>query len=221
MNMLKLKSVGTKMTISKKFSVFIIFFMVSHSMFAQYELGKYHIMQYRANVRMEPTRNSDVIAILSLHDEIEILENSDFYEEINGVMSFWFKIKYGNIIGYTFGGNIAYKTFITDIDNNGIKDYFYVRYSSYNSIYPLNDDIVIYINNERINITTLKTIAHNIYYHRFDECDFFKGSNGNGAINYVIIVFKSDGGDHGKWRRYYFQVTMYGRIEYIGNGGPW
>jgi hypothetical protein len=170
-----------------------------------YHLGKYHIIQYRANVRSEPTRNSDVIAVLSLNDEIEILENSLIEERINDAMSYWYKIKYGNIIGYTFGGNIAYESFVTDIDKNGINDYFYFRYSWWSGIFKPLTDIVIYINNQRISTNIIAYHAHDV-----DSCEFIEEDG------YVFITLGlTDRGDHYGTFKYYFKVTSDGRIEYL------
>jgi hypothetical protein len=169
-------------------------------------------MQYRANVRKEPTRNSDVVAVLSLHDEIEILENSGIAEKINDVVSFWYKIKCGNIIGYTYGGNIAYKTFVTDIDRNGINDYFYYRHSwrGHIIINPHNDDLVIYINNQKISSTILKTVYRDDLYFSISFCRFTERDG------YVAIELETWGHDHYGGVHYYFKVTPDGRIEYIG-----
>jgi hypothetical protein len=177
-----------------------------------YELGTYHIMQYRANVRMEPTRSSDVVAVLSFHDEIEILENSLIAERINGVRSFWYKIKYGNIIGYTFGGNIAIETFVTDIDNNGINDYFYFRYSfiAENRVNPPLGDVVIYINNQGISTTVLKTTRVR-YGGVYQKCKFTEREG------YVLINLLQSGGDNFSDYINYFKITSDGIITYIGN----
>jgi hypothetical protein len=142
-----------------------LFLIGSVSTFAQYQFKigqKYHIFQYRANIREKPDINSDVLAILSIHDEVIILENSQKCEKINDVWGYWYKIKYGNIIGYTFGGNLAIQTIITDIDGNGINDYISYRLSSsYNgtSYGHLNNinDIKIYINNKRVSTEKLNT----------------------------------------------------------------
>jgi hypothetical protein len=42
-------------------------------------------------VRSEPSINGNVIAILSLNDEIEIVDDSVVDEEINGINGFWLK----------------------------------------------------------------------------------------------------------------------------------
>jgi hypothetical protein len=204
------------MTINTKTSVLLIFLTVSVNAFAQYNsydyslgkynaLGKYNILQYRANVRIEPTRNSDVISILNLHDEIEILENSRIEEKINDVWSFWYKIKYGNIIGYTFGGNIAIQTFLTDIDKNGINDYFYCRISSnaygvesWSHIRP-NTDIIIYINNKRIRTNTLPN--SNAEFFVFKEEAGYVFLNLHYSDSRIIDSYK---------------ISSNGRIEYIG-----
>jgi hypothetical protein len=217
------------MTFTRKMSLLIIFLIISLNVFAQdvdwywyypYPLGKYHIIQYRANVRMEPTRNSDVIAILSFYDEIEILENSRIQEEINDVWGFWYKIKYGNIIGYTFGGNIAYETIVTDIDKNGINDYFCYRFSRSKVpgfAFPYLDtysDIIIYINNQRIGTTNLIT---DLNVHRFEECHFSTEIDETG-IKYVILELVYYGRDDSGFV-YFFRVKPDGKIEPIyGNG---
>jgi hypothetical protein len=166
-----------------------------------YGLGKYHILQYRANIRTEPSRNSDAVAILQFHAEVEILESSWIAEKINNVWGLWYKIKYGDIIGYTFGGNIAEHTFVTDIDKNGINDYFYYRYSSYLTINP-ETDIIIYINNQRINTSALG--KYEWMWAEFIEND-----------DHVRVVLSEEGGDTGGWKSY--KVTPDGKIEYLTN----
>jgi hypothetical protein len=219
------------MVIYEKISVFIVFLFISINVFAQeddwqwsypYDLGKYHIIQYRANVRMEPTRNSNVIAILTFYDEIEIIENSLIQEKINDVWGFWYKIKYGNIIGYTFGGNIAYETFVTDIDKNGIQDYFCYRFSTTRSPWHampyLNtySDIIIYINNQRIGTYNLVTDRN---VHQFEECNFSTEIDETG-IKYVIIELIYSGRDDSGYV-YFLKVKSDGKIEPVygkGNG---
>jgi hypothetical protein len=214
----KLKIRRFKMINYNKLLVVIVFLLIfTGNLFAQrpdytYELGKYNILQYRANVRTEPTRNSNVIAILSLHDEIEIIENSWIEEEINNVNGYWYKIKYGNIVGYTFGGNIAARKLITDIDNNGINDYFYFRFSGrlyggdWGEVKP-GTDVIIYINNEIIgtNVLSIKEGKRSPYeYCEFGEYD-----------GYVLIglIFPER---HQSEDKDVFRVTANGRIEYIG-----
>jgi hypothetical protein len=172
----------------------------------QYELGKYHLSQYRANIRTEPSRDGDVLALLHLNDEVEILENSWMAEKINDVWGLWYKIIYGDIVGYTFGGNIAEHTFVTDIDKNGINDYFYCRESSSNGI-RAETDIIIYINNQRINTSALAG-EYNWMWVRFEEKD-----------DYVLMVLSSEGGDTGSWQGY--KVTPDGRIEKLDDDDWW
>jgi hypothetical protein len=194
----------------------------------QFEIGgKYRILQYRANVRNEPNRNGGVIAILSLNDEIEILENTWNRERINNVWGYWFKIKYGNIIGYTFGGNIAVKSLITDIDNNGIIDCFHFRYSNPFSVeyreFDSYIDVIIYINNQRINTNMLdsyffndfyptlpyKTVrgASNEYDHYFEYCEFIQNDNN------VLIELVRYGRDDYIWKTVY-RIGSGGNIDF-------
>lgn len=192
------------MVIFRKILLLFIIELIPSGLFASswfFEIGsKYHILQYRANVRIEPTRNSEIVAILSLNDAIEIIEESNIVETINGITAYWYKIKYGNITGYTFGGNIAIKTLITDIDNNGINDYFHFRktlirinVSPYGREWKFSDinahtDIIIYINNQRINTNMMykysfdshnrKSFLTRTNEHLFDWCEFIKENNG-------------------------------------------
>jgi hypothetical protein len=176
-----------------------------------FELGKYHILQYRANVRSSPGLNSSVIAILRLHDEIEIIENTFIEEFINNEWGFWYKIKYGNITGYTFGGNIAFGALETDIDKNGIKDYFYFRYSAgfgWGYIEP-SKDVFIYINGQRVN-TNILSDTERSFNKPFDWC-IFEEHDG-----YVLIGLNQYG-RHDYVYQHVFKVTPDGNIEYLYN----
>jgi hypothetical protein len=191
----------------------------------KYEIGKkYYILQYRANVRNGPSRNNEVIAILSLNDEIEILENTLTLEKINNVWSYWYKIKCGNIIGYTFGGNIAIESLI--IDNNGIIDSFHFRSSSPVRWldFDAHHDIYIYINNQRINTGMLyryrfnrfnPSLPYKFYQpilngfdHYFHNCKFIKNND------YILIELINYGKDNYIWKTVY-RVDNSGRIDFL------
>jgi hypothetical protein len=179
-----------------------------------FELGTYHILQYRANVRTEPSRNSEAIAVLSLNDEIEVLENTFFEEKINDVWGYWYKVKYGNITGYTFGGNIALETFVTDIDKNGIKDYFYFRFSknpdsSWSYIEP-GKDVIIYINGQRINTNVLSESKGKLDSVPFEWCTFEEDDG-------CVLIGLTQYGRHQYEYISIFKVTPDGKIEYMRN----
>jgi hypothetical protein len=177
-----------------------------------FEPNKYYIFQYRANIRKEPDRNSDVIAILNLHDEIEISENSWIEERINNLWGYWYKIKYGNITGYIFGGNIAYRALVTDIDKSGTKDYFYYRYSNgeYGHIINPLTDILIYINNQRISTNVLNTADRYLGDRPFERCIFEEGDDD-------VLIGLSQEGRHGYEYMHIFKVTSDGGIEFVSN----
>jgi hypothetical protein len=203
--------------------------------------GKYNIMQYRANVRKEPNINSDVIAILSVHDEIEIMENTFVEEEINNFVAFWYKIKYRNIVGYTFGGNIAAVKLIVDIDNNYINDYFYfrcykyrddnfIRFATYDRLIT-NRDIMIYMNNDT-RLGTNELIFQNFNYgHEYSQYFYY----GNQYSHYLTDRCQFiNNGNHvliklSRWVLRHEDVVIYkvnsnGLIEYLRRyvvGDPW
>ena len=182
----------------------------------EFELGTYHILEYGANVRTEPNRNSEVIAVLNIHDKVEILENTFYEEKINNVWGYWYKIKYGNILGYTFGGNIAYEALAADIDKNGVKDYFYYRFSrdSGKNYYPFiepDKDVIIYINDKRINTNVLSKTERYLGNERcFESCKLEEGDG-------YILIGLSQEGRHGYEYLHIFKVTPDGRIEFVTN----
>jgi Leucine-rich repeat (LRR) protein len=178
----------------------------------EFKSGTYRILQYRANVRAEPNRNSKSITVLNLHDEVEIVENTFVEEKINNIWGFWYKIKCGNITGYTFGGNIAYSSLVTDIDKNGINDYFYWRFSrgEYSGVINPLTDIIIYINNQRINTDVINTTEGSLLSRPYEWCILEEGDDD------VLIGFVQ----YGRHQYEYitiFKVNPNGKIEYLQN----
>jgi hypothetical protein len=142
---------------------------------------KYHVFQYRANIRAEPNRDGKVLAVLNFGDQVEILENTDIDEEINDVWGYWYKVKYGRITGYTFGGNLAVEMVIADIDKNGVNDYVCYRFSAqWNSRVYVPTDVKIIINNNAVSIQEL-TVRHE---GRILGCELIVRNN------YIIIMLK-------------------------------
>jgi len=115
--------------------------------------GFYYMLDYPVNIRSQPNLQSTVIGRLALHDRIEILENTDISQRINGMWAYWYRIRHNNQEGYIWGGFIAMETFIFDIDGNGQDDFFQVRITQLgNTIHLLHPptDIFIYINGRRV-----------------------------------------------------------------------
>jgi hypothetical protein len=169
----------------KRLFVTIILFCISLEFsFAQVGMwivpgNEYYILQYRANVRKNPSLESPVVAILFLGNIVEVLERAKG-DRINNYYEAWYKIKYGKIIGYVFGGNLAHERLITDIDNNGIKDFFSYRSRGYYySGQDVHRDIFIYINNQRLNTSKLNTYSsdYKISEPDFGWCEFEEQSN--------------------------------------------
>ena len=118
--------------------------------------GQYYILDYPINIRSQPNLNGEILGKLNLHDKIEVLEKTNNIQNINDVEAYWYKIKFNEVLGYIFGGYIAANKFIFDIDQNGVDDYLYFRFSKtipsntylgFTSIIDSFTDIFIYINN--------------------------------------------------------------------------
>jgi hypothetical protein len=169
------------------------------------ETQKYRILQYRANVRSEPTTKSETVAILNLNAEVEILENTWISERINGVWAYWYKIAIGNTIGYIFGGNLAINTLITDIDKNGINDYFHFRTSG-QTVNP-HTDVIIYINNQRISTNVLGS-EPDLVGKYCETCNVWES---DGYVQIWLYRELSDRGGYGGT----YKVMPDGKIESI------
>lgn len=177
----------------------------------EYQEGKYNILQNNVSIFYEPSIYGNTLGLLSLHDEVEILENSLIAEKINNIWGYWYKIKHKNTIGYIFGGNIAANTFAIDFDKNGIKDYFYYRFSSTggggkinpNTVIP-NTDIMIYINNKKIELS----VPTKEDYYNWVKFEEYENS---------ILMGLSQEGRHGFEYMQIFKVTPDGKIEYLND----
>jgi len=171
------------------------------------ELGKYRVLKDKVDVRTGATEKYDIIAILNLHDEIEITENSWIAEKIDNVWGYWYKINHGNINGYIFGGYISIKTFIIDIDKNGINDYFYYR-KHYDRYFDPVNDVLIYINNKKISTNIMDNKEEYFADNNFNGECIFEEKNG-----YVLVIF--DGGGRDIEYEYKYKILPNGNIEYL------
>jgi hypothetical protein len=188
---------------------------------------KYKILHYRANVRIEPSINSDIIAILSLDDEVEILEYSNVDEEINGVQGLWIKIKHGNIIGYTFSGNIAIRSLRTRLavvnENDYYNDTDYIMVSlhyrcskfhsdngfSYWSFENnMGNELFVYINDQRINTNNMNLMPSPLDYIEFEY--------GYASVLINLVRRSREGVS-----KYIYRLSNNGIIEFIGAFGDW
>jgi hypothetical protein len=184
------------------------------------ENGKYYILDFNIDIRNQPSLNGEVIGQLQLNDEIEIIENMRNALLINGVLQYWYKIVFGNIEGYIWGGNIAVKPyhgyFVYDINENGENDYFYYRISyeaSYNTseeyyqyfevIMP--NDIYIYINNSRISTSIFHKI-YNEYDGGWHVCSFYYKVKENIVMLCLANMF----------HELYFEIDSDGIITFLG-----
>jgi hypothetical protein len=217
----------------------LFFFSVACSLFAQevhtarvvggplwFQVGEeYRILQYRANVRAEPSIDSKSVAILSLNDKIEILEYSEVQEVINGTHGFWIKIKCGNITGYTFSGNIAMASFITELAIIDDNDYWstkdrvpvslHFRKSRfwddiylpgyYFDIDNMGNELFFYINGQRINTNTLRL---------FTNIDHIKFEGGRSSILIHFFYYTRE-----VTEKFTYRLSYTGVIDFLDNYG--
>jgi len=184
----------------KKIILFIILLMsFSDVLFSQsfrFRPGFYYVLADRLNVRSEPNLSGSVIGQLRVNSRIEILAHVFNEQIINDVSAYWYRIRFNNTYGFVWGGFIAAETFVFDIDNNGINDYFHYRISGLcyfgRPVINGHSDVFIYINNELIpiNFGVYYKIFNNIVYnHMWQSCRISEGKNSRFDWNGVIIYF--------------------------------
>ena len=201
------------------------------------ENGMYFILEFNVSIRDQPNLNGEIIGQLNLNDEIEVIENMRHALLFNEVLQYWYKIKFKDIIGYIWGGSIAfrdsdinYSIINFDIDKNGINDYFFYRiayeesyqssevyYHFFNVVTP--DDIFIYINNERINNQEFINKYTNDVKKYWNIC-FFRNENwasyDKEAANVGAVELDIGNGAAGD----IFWIYPNGRIEFISHYRP-
>jgi hypothetical protein len=160
-----------------------------------------------------PSVNSKKIGNLNIHDKVIIIEDVHNQQEINDTMSCWYKIKYNNLTGYIFGGNISNDTFIYDLDNNGINDYFQYRISRAAANWHIDTrkDIIIYINNKKIMTNNLNAGLNEYGYMLcdFNFCSFE-------LIDNEVIITLTNGGPSSV-EDYIFSINGSGNILFINH----
>ncbi|TGL37640.1 SH3 domain-containing protein [Leptospira perdikensis] len=59
------------------------------------------------NARKTPTLDGEKVGKLKLGDEVSVLEKSESETEIDGISSFWYRVKSKDITGWVFGGYLS------------------------------------------------------------------------------------------------------------------
>ena len=156
----------------------------------KFSSGNYSILDISVDIQSQPNLTSSAMGRLELHSEIEILENTEISQVIEDVTSYWYKIKYNDIVGYIWGGFIAVSTETIVLDDN-VKVYLYYRFSGtkknktgdgtrggriidfyhyFDSILP--NDIFIYINSKRV---STRVFEEAYYSYNFNKVGGIEG----------------------------------------------
>jgi hypothetical protein len=197
----------------------ILFFLVLSPGYSQeyapegiweHEPGFYYMLDYPVRIRSQPNLQGEIIGLLGMNAKIRVISSEGWKsaQKIDNVWAFWYRIEFENIIGYIWGGYIAAKTLLYDIDNNGIIDYFHYRISTSSHVFWVIDvmnDVIIYINNKRIQTTDIRNNGNRSYMW----CDF-EAKNGK-----VIITLSSGSSGPGFYTKDTFEIDKDGRIILI------
>jgi hypothetical protein len=177
----------------------LFLFGITFSLFSlsyQFEPGNYYLLDGRINVRSEPTLTSRTLGQLNANSEIKVIECAFNEQVIDGVSAYWYKIEYNSSFGYIWGGYIAVKTFVHDIDSNGQNDYFHYRISKVENglnIIHKNNDSFIYINGRHIRsnfVSDVNSTPQNLTL--FNDCDMllWEGAAGrtDGSVMFYFMI---------------------------------
>jgi hypothetical protein len=202
----------------KILTVFLVITYITPYAFSEilaYEIppGIYYVLDYPINIRQEPNLQGKILGQLSMVDEFEVYYAvyEDEYnkyskvENIDGGLQWWYRIKFNEIYGYIYGGYIAMKRIVFDIDKNGIMDYFCFRFGavwgriydgkvSYDpGIHP--SDVYIYINNKRIDNAVIGKEYGEMLDSRdvWVDCEFVNFQNmANGTVKVDMDFLRKD-----------------------------
>jgi hypothetical protein len=175
-----------------------------------FHYDKNRVFQQGVKIRAKPSEKSGIVAEINFHDEFQIIENTEIEEELNNIWGYWYKIKYNNDTGYLFGGYIPIDTLITDIDKNGIKDYFFLIQTTETRYIDPDKDIIIYINDQKIDTSVLSTTERTFESKLFESCIF---EEGDGDVLIGLMQY----GRHQYEYWHIFKVLPNGKIEYVKN----
>jgi len=178
-----------------------------------FQPGEYYLLS-DTFIYQHPNSDSQKIGNINIHEKIIVIQDVHNQQRIDSTTSCWYEIKYNNIEGYIFGGNIAKETFICDIDGNGINDYFQYRISRAAANYHFDSrkDIIIYINNEKIIIGDRLSTEENEHGNRgyfYNFCSFEK-------INNEVIITLTGAGPISE-EDYIFSINGSGSISFIAH----
>ncbi len=66
-----------------------------------------YVYEERINLRADPSRTGSVLSLLRRGEAVAVVENTGICENIYGVFSNWYKVRYNGQIGYIWGGLLA------------------------------------------------------------------------------------------------------------------
>ncbi|HNX58316.1 MAG TPA: SH3 domain-containing protein [Spirochaetota bacterium] len=80
------------------------------------------------NIRKKPALSAGKIVLIPYLDKIEVIDKTDTFSDVDGVLDYWLKVRYGNKSGYIFGG---YVSFVEPVcRNEHCRDFLIAHYSS-------------------------------------------------------------------------------------------
>jgi hypothetical protein len=151
-------------------------------------------VRYPIAIHSRPETQSRVVGRLEVNDEMEITGKAeDSREKIGDIWSHWYKIRFHGRDGYIWGGHLAEKTFICDLDGNGVDDYLYYRFSDVDFDFGLFldtwEDLYIFMNNQRIRTDDKFLENDEIGTHRhYHNCFFELYHDGTVVITMMLSV---------------------------------
>ncbi len=165
-----------------------------HSPYADFQNGvKYYLFGDNVQFRNRPNLTSDVLALLKIGTAITVIDKTDKTVPYNGIASHFYKVQYGDQIGYVLGGLLS----LEKKENNTHQ--FYFTYQKSEEQYSII--IRSLQKGGEINEATTLLQTNRFLIELHDD----RGVNGVDSILYISYISESCGVDEGGI--YYFQTN--------------
>ena len=130
-------------------------------------------------LRKTPATSGDEIVLMPSGAKVEVIEKTNQQDSFDGNTNYWYRVKYGNIQGYCFGGftSVGGNTINTQTENKTLNENRIDNFIKYNQYFikDLNTDFYWYIAPDKD--------------FSFDEASKFSNNTNEGNLKWRIPTF--------------------------------
>jgi hypothetical protein len=152
--------------------------------------GFYYIISDAANIKKEPSENSDILEYCSLGTQIKIIKKTAVTYTENDFTDYWYLISYNDIEGYLWGGSIANIGYTADLNSDNLEELIMLKNYEYSFEVPAS------ISEEDFNLILLKlspvekqTLNFTYYFSRSNTYEIYEGQLSSSELREVRDIF--------------------------------